>query len=93
MTALEPTLSKIPEQRKPPRRRSLTLAPSKKSFVCGFDFARDHFFLLKGKQNFSLVFYSERAGGGCGLCFISFAGKNFLSLTHSTFCPLAETEK
>src|SRR3990167_9756629 len=37
-TSLEPTLSKIPEQRKPPRRRSLTLAPPQKSFVCDFVF-------------------------------------------------------
>jgi len=33
-----------------------------KSFVRISDFVRGRFFLLKGKQNFSLVFCSERAG-------------------------------
>ncbi len=46
----------------PPRRRSLTLAPTKKSFVHNFLFVRARFFLLKGKQNFSLAVCSERAG-------------------------------
>jgi len=76
MTALEPTLSKIPEQRKPPRRRSLTLASPQKSFVCGFRYARARFF-LKGKQNFSVVSCSDRAGGGAGLILISLTGKKW----------------
>src|SRR3989344_1057996 len=38
--------------RKPPRRRSLTLASQQKSFLCISDFARARFFLLKGKENF-----------------------------------------
>ena len=46
----------------PPRRRSLTLATPKKNFVRISDFARARFFLLKGKQNFSLVSCSGRAG-------------------------------
>ena len=57
----EPILSERTDA--PPRRRSLTLATPKKSFVRIFGFARVRFFLLKGKQNFSLVFCSERAGG------------------------------
>src|SRR3989344_6913508 len=58
----------------PPRHRSLTLATPKKSFVRISDFACAGFFLprlrrgfggqVKGKQNFSLVFCSGRAGGG-----------------------------
>ena len=39
MTALEPTLSKIPNQWKPPRRRSLTLA-AKQNTLYDFLFAR-----------------------------------------------------
>jgi len=66
MSPLEPTLSKIPELRKLSRHRSLTLAPPQKSFVCDFDFVRAGFFLLKGKQNFSVAFCSKRAGGGAG---------------------------
>ncbi len=54
MTLLELTLSKIPDQRKPPRRRSLTLASQQKSFLCISDFARARFFLLKGKGIFLL---------------------------------------
>ncbi|MDP3779514.1 MAG: hypothetical protein Q8R30_05765, partial [bacterium] len=54
-TAIEPTLSKILEQRKPPRRRSLSLAPPQKSFVYDFGFARARSFPLKGKQNFSVA--------------------------------------
>ncbi len=46
----------------PPRRRELTLATPQKSFLCISDFARDQFFLLKGKQNFSLSVCSLRAG-------------------------------
>jgi len=61
----EPILSERTDA--PPRRRSLTLATPKKSFVRISDFARARFFLLKGKQNFSLVFCSERAGGGASL--------------------------
>jgi len=60
----EPSLN---ETDAPPRRRSLPLATPKKSFVRIFGFARARFFLLKGKQNFSLVFCSERAGGGASL--------------------------
>jgi|GEM_PF-6403666 len=52
--------------RKPPRRRSLTLATPQKSFVCDFPFARDPFFPLKGKQNFSVVSCSDEQGGGAG---------------------------
>ena len=43
-------------------RRSLALAPTKKSFVHNFLFAPARFFLLKGKQNFSLAVCSLRAG-------------------------------
>ncbi|MFH2004841.1 MAG: hypothetical protein ABIK27_08960 [Bacteroidota bacterium] len=57
----EPILSGTTES---PRRRSLSLATPQKSFVRIFGFARAGFFLLKGKQNFSVVFCSERAGGG-----------------------------
>src|SRR3990167_9267785 len=57
----EPSLN---ETDAPPRRRSLTLATPQKSFLCISDFARAGFFLLKGKQNFFVVFCSERAGGG-----------------------------
>jgi phosphohistidine swiveling domain-containing protein len=74
------------------RRRELLLAPPQKSFVCYFGFARDHFFLprlrrgfggqVKGKQDFSVVFCSERAGGGAGLYFFSGVAE-FLPLTPS----------
>jgi len=39
-------------------------------------FARDRFF-LKGRQNFSVVFCSERADGGCGHYFLLLAGKKW----------------
>src|SRR3989344_5385708 len=68
----EPILSERTDA--PPRHRSLTLATPKKSFVRISDFACAGFFLprlrrgfggqVKGKQNFSLVFCSGRAGGG-----------------------------
>src|SRR3989344_6684585 len=49
--------------------------PTKEKFCLRFLICAQPFFLLKGKQNFSLVFCSERAGGGCGLCFCSAAAE------------------
>src|SRR3989344_4969286 len=43
--------------------------PTKEKFCLQFLICARPFFLLKGKQNFSLVFCSERAGGGAGLYF------------------------
>ena len=86
MTALEPTLSKIPEQRKPPRpatRRRERRPASQKNFLYIFYFARAHFFLLKGKENFSASASAPKArGGGASL---RLAGKNFLPPTPSIF--------
>ena len=65
----EPSLN---ETDAPPRRRSLTLATQQKRFLRIFYFARARFFLprlrrgfggqVKGKENFFVVFCSERAG-------------------------------
>jgi len=56
------------------------------SILCAPDF------LLKGK-NFSVVFCSERAGGGCGHCFICSRTKNGGGEGEEIFCPLAEEKK
>src|SRR3989344_8378810 len=43
--------------------------PTKEKFCLQFLICARPFFLLKGKQNFSVVSCSERAGGGAGLYF------------------------
>ena len=50
--------------RKPPRRRSLTLASQQKRFLCISDFARARFFFLKGKENFFAGWRVVASGGG-----------------------------
>ncbi len=90
-TLLELTLSKIRDQWKPSRRRSLTLATPKKSFVCFLICARRIFLLNENKTFLWCSALNEQAAGAASIFYTARKQKISLPLKPpSTFCLLAE---